>query len=65
MSLSSAGAPNSVLPAPSSPWQAAQFSANSGAPRAAAAASPAWGRILDEATIKKLAIYVHSLGGGA
>jgi cytochrome c oxidase cbb3-type subunit 3 len=26
---------------------------------------PAWGRILDEVTIKKLAIYVHSLGGGA
>jgi cytochrome c oxidase cbb3-type subunit III len=25
---------------------------------------PAWGRILDEATIKKLAIYIHSLGGG-
>ena len=25
---------------------------------------PAWGRILDDATIKKLAIYVHSLGGG-
>jgi len=26
---------------------------------------PAWGRILDAATIKKLAIYIHSLGGGA
>lgn len=25
---------------------------------------PAWGHRLDEATIKKLAIYVHSLGGG-
>lgn len=25
---------------------------------------PAWGQHLDEATIKKLAIYVHSLGGG-
>ena len=26
---------------------------------------PAWGRILDAVTIKKLAIYIHSLGGGA
>ncbi|MBT5297046.1 MAG: cytochrome-c oxidase, cbb3-type subunit III [Rhodospirillaceae bacterium] len=26
---------------------------------------PAWGRILDAVTIKKLAIYVHSLGGGS
>ena len=25
---------------------------------------PAWGRHLDEATVKQLAIYVHSLGGG-
>jgi len=25
---------------------------------------PAWGRILDTATIKQLAVYVHSLGGG-
>ncbi len=25
---------------------------------------PAWGRILDAVTIKKLAIYIHSLGGG-
>jgi len=25
---------------------------------------PAWGKILDEATIKSLAIFVHSLGGG-
>ncbi len=25
---------------------------------------PAWGRILDDGTIKKLAIYIHSLGGG-
>ena len=25
---------------------------------------PAWGKILDEQTIKKLAVYVHSLGGG-
>lgn len=25
---------------------------------------PAWGRILDEATVKQLAVYVHSLGGG-
>lgn len=25
---------------------------------------PAWGRILDPATVKKLAIYIHSLGGG-
>ncbi|MHA1151109.1 MAG: cytochrome-c oxidase, cbb3-type subunit III [Alphaproteobacteria bacterium] len=26
---------------------------------------PAWGRILNPVTIKKLAIYIHSLGGGA
>jgi len=26
---------------------------------------PAWGWILDAVTIKKLAIYIHSLGGGA
>ncbi len=25
---------------------------------------PAWGKILDERTIKELAVYVHSLGGG-
>jgi len=25
---------------------------------------PAWGQIIDEATVKKLTIYVHSLGGG-
>jgi len=25
---------------------------------------PAWGRILDDATVKQLAVYVHSLGGG-
>lgn len=25
---------------------------------------PAWGKILDDATVKKLTIYVHSLGGG-
>ena len=25
---------------------------------------PAWGKILDDVAIKKLAIYVHSLGGG-
>ncbi len=25
---------------------------------------PAWGKILDDVTVKKLAIYVHSLGGG-
>ena len=25
---------------------------------------PAWGRILDDTTIKQLAVYVHSLGGG-
>lgn len=25
---------------------------------------PAWGPILDEATIKQLAVYIHSLGGG-
>ena len=25
---------------------------------------PAWGRILDAVTIKKLAIYIHALGGG-
>ncbi|MEQ8665619.1 MAG: cytochrome-c oxidase, cbb3-type subunit III [Rhodospirillales bacterium] len=25
---------------------------------------PPWGRILDDATIKQLAVYVHSLGGG-
>lgn len=25
---------------------------------------PAWGKILDEATVKQLTIYVHSLGGG-
>jgi len=25
---------------------------------------PAWGTLLDESTVKKLAIYVHSLGGG-
>ncbi len=25
---------------------------------------PAWGRILDEVTVKQLAVYVHSLGGG-
>lgn len=25
---------------------------------------PAWGKILDEATIKQLAVYIHSLGGG-
>ena len=25
---------------------------------------PAWGQILDEVTVKQLAIYVHSLGGG-
>ena len=25
---------------------------------------PAWGPLLDEATIKELAVYVHSLGGG-
>ena len=25
---------------------------------------PAWGRILDEATVKQLTVYVHSLGGG-
>jgi cytochrome c oxidase cbb3-type subunit 3 len=26
---------------------------------------PAWGRILDPVTVKKLAVYVHSLGGGS
>lgn len=25
---------------------------------------PAWGKILDDATVKKLTVYVHSLGGG-
>ena len=25
---------------------------------------PAWGERLDDATIKSLAVYVHSLGGG-
>ena len=25
---------------------------------------PAWGQILDDATVKKLTVYVHSLGGG-
>ncbi len=25
---------------------------------------PAWGQILDDATVKQLAVYVHSLGGG-
>ncbi len=25
---------------------------------------PAWGRILDEVTVKQLAVYIHSLGGG-
>jgi cytochrome c oxidase cbb3-type subunit 3 len=25
---------------------------------------PAWGRRLDDATLKQLAVYVHSLGGG-
>ena len=25
---------------------------------------PAWGKHLDDATVKQLAIYVHSLGGG-
>ena len=25
---------------------------------------PAWGQILDDATIKQLAVYIHSLGGG-
>jgi len=25
---------------------------------------PAWGQILDAATVKQLAVYVHSLGGG-
>jgi len=25
---------------------------------------PAWGQRLDDATIKMLAVYVHSLGGG-
>ncbi len=25
---------------------------------------PAWGRILDQVTIKQLAVYIHSLGGG-
>ncbi len=25
---------------------------------------PAWGKILDEVTVKQLAVYVHSLGGG-
>ena len=25
---------------------------------------PAWGRILDDVTVKQLAVYVHSLGGG-
>lgn len=25
---------------------------------------PAWGKILDEATVKQLTVYVHSLGGG-
>jgi len=25
---------------------------------------PAWGRILDQVTVKQLAVYVHSLGGG-
>ncbi len=26
---------------------------------------PAWGRILDPVTVKKLAVYIHSLGGGS
>ncbi|MEQ9449435.1 MAG: cytochrome-c oxidase, cbb3-type subunit III, partial [Rhodospirillaceae bacterium] len=25
---------------------------------------PAWGKILDDVTVKQLAIYIHSLGGG-
>jgi cytochrome c oxidase cbb3-type subunit 3 len=25
---------------------------------------PAWGKILDSATVKQLTVYVHSLGGG-